>query len=200
VTPGPVEHGFRSHVCGIRPGHRLCEGEGRNRFPRHQGKILTFLILVPEEENRHGDADGLRHSHGQRENVAPAGDQCQDATVIRVGEALPTVLLRNFHSECTKIEQPLNHRFGNFRLTFDGFSIDVVPQKHLDLLAVRITGRLFLRWLRRGEQQGEVRPSVIQAGQKTAARQSFTGFFDLFESFEEGAHMVPHPLMVMRDL
>ena len=69
-----------------------------------------------------------RHGHGQRENVAPAGDQRQDATVIRVGEALPTVLLRNFHSECTKIEQPLNHRFGNFRLTFDGFSIDVVPQ------------------------------------------------------------------------
>ena len=72
--------------------------------------------------------------------------------------------LSEFSFRMHQVEQPQNHRFGNFRLTFDGFRIDVVPQNISIWLAARITGRLFLRWLGRGEQQGEVRPSVIQAG------------------------------------
>jgi len=103
------------------------------------------LVRVPEEEDRHGDTDGLRHCHRQSQNVTPPGDQGQDPRVVRIGQAESAIFFGNLHAEGPELEQPLDDAFGNFCFAFDFLRVHLVDQKVFDLFAEGLAGGFLFR-------------------------------------------------------
>ena len=191
---GGIQHRLGSHIGRIRAGHRFCEGKGRKGLLRDEREVFFLLVRVSEEEDRHGDTDGLRHCHRQSQNVAPAGNQRQDPAVVRIGQAEPAIFFGNFHTEGPELEQPLDDAFVNFGLAFDFLRVHLMNQKVFDLFAEGLAGSFLFRRFGRCQQEAEVRPAVIETGQETLSGESLAGFFDPFETCKEGAHVVPHPI------
>ena len=132
-------------IGGIRAGDRFSERECRDGFPRHDGQVLAFLLLGAEQEQRHGDANGLWHSNGQGENVAPTCYEHEGAPVVRIGESKAPVLFRDFHAERAECEEPFEHGIGNLRRPFDFVGIDVRLQEGLQLQAVFFPDNMLFR-------------------------------------------------------